>query len=143
MTLASATSPVPEIWFKAKRVLRTLVQVGIPAFLAFALVLPQILAVSGIPVSSELYLWLISVAAGITAVAGGLSRVMAIPAVNTWLVNIGLGSVPGSAITNLNLPVTPMDATIVTSPEAGAPPADIDPTPAAADYEAKHVNLGD
>lgn len=85
---------IQDIWFKGQRVLRTIVQVGIPAFLTFALVLPQIIAALGLDVSSQLYLWLIGCAAAITAVAGALSRVMAIPAVNEFLVNIGLGSVP-------------------------------------------------
>jgi hypothetical protein len=31
-------------------------------------------------------------------VAGAISRVMTIPAVNAWLIKIGLGSVPASAI---------------------------------------------
>lgn len=86
-----------DIWFKAQRVLRTVVQVGIPAFLAFALVLPQIISAVGLPVESGLYLWLVGLAAGVTAVAAGLSRVMAIPAVNAWLVKVGLGSVPKHA----------------------------------------------
>lgn len=89
---------VPEIWYKTQRVLRTLVQVGIPAFLAFALVLPQIIEALGLPVDSKLRLWLVAVAAGVTAVATAIARVMAIPAVNAWLIRIGLGSVPASAV---------------------------------------------
>lgn len=92
------TSTVPSIWYKTQRVLRTLVQVGIPAFLTFALVLPQIIEALGLPVDSELRLWLVAVAAGVTAVAGAIARVMAIPAVNAWLTKIGLGSVPKSAV---------------------------------------------
>ncbi|WP_216363515.1 hypothetical protein [Subtercola boreus] len=134
---------VQEIWFKTQRVLRTLVQVGIPAFLAFALVLPQILAVSGIPVTSELYLWLLSVAGGITAVATGLSRVMAIPAVNLWLVKVGLGSVPKDAITNKALSVTATDVSIETFPKAGTPPAETDPTPVPDGYQSKHSTIDD
>lgn len=92
--LATAT----EIWYKAQRVLRTLVSVAIPAFLSFAVVLPLIIEALGLPVDSELRLWLVAVAAGVTAVAGAITRVMAIPQVNAWLVKIGLGSVPKSAI---------------------------------------------
>lgn len=89
---------VPEIWYKAQRVLRTIVAVGIPAFLTFALVLPQIIDALGLPVDSGLYLWLIGAAAIVTAVAGAITRIMAIPAVNDWLTKIGLGSVPKSAV---------------------------------------------
>lgn len=92
------TSTVPSIWYKTQRVLRTFVQVGIPAFLTFALVLPQIIEALGLPVDSGLRLWLVAVAAGVTAVAGAIARVMAIPAVNAWLTKIGLGSVPKSAV---------------------------------------------
>jgi len=88
---------VEPIWFQTQRVLRTIVQVGIPAFLTFAGVLPTIIAAVGLPVDGKVYLWLVSAAAVVTAVAGGLSRVMAIPTVNQWLTTIGLGSVPKSA----------------------------------------------
>lgn len=93
----ATTVLVEDIWYKSQRVWRTLVQVGIPAFLGFALVLPQIIAALGLPVDSALYLWLIGAAGVVTAVAAGLSRVMAIPAVNAWLTKVGLGSVPKAA----------------------------------------------
>lgn len=93
-----STLNVPEIWFKTQRVLRTLVQVGIPAFISFAVVLPVIIDALGLPVDSELRLWLLAVAGAVTAVAAALARVMAIPAVNAWLTRIGLGSVPKSAV---------------------------------------------
>lgn len=87
-----------DIWYKGKRVLRTLIQVVIPAFLGFAVVLPLIIEALGLPVDSELRLWLLAVAAGVTAVAAGLARVMAIPQVNAWLIKIGLGTVPREAL---------------------------------------------
>jgi hypothetical protein len=91
------TISVEPIWFAAQRVLRTIVQVGIPAFITFAGVLPTIISALGLPVDSTVYLWLLSEAAVLTAVAAALSRVMAIPAVNEWLTHIGLGSVPRAA----------------------------------------------
>lgn len=94
------TSNVQEIWFKTQRVLRTIVAAGIPAFLSIAVVLPLIIEALGLPVSSALYGWLVGVAAAVTAVAGAITRVMAIPAVNRWLVRVGLGSVPRTAATN-------------------------------------------
>lgn len=103
-----AVANATEIWYKGKRVLRTLVQTAIPAFLGFALVLPAIIEALGLPVDSQLRLWLAAVAAGVTAVAGAISRVMAIPAVNAWLVKIGLGSVPAAALTPA--PVATIDA---------------------------------
>lgn len=92
--MTNADTNVQEIWFKTQRVLRTVVAVGIPAFISLALVLPQIIEALGLPLTSELYAWLVGVAAGVTAVAGAFTRVMAIPVVNRWLVRIGLGSVP-------------------------------------------------
>jgi hypothetical protein len=94
------TAHVQEIWFKSQRVLRTIVQVGIPSFIAFAAVLPTVIDALGLPVDAEVRLSLLAVAAGVTAVAAALSRVMAIPAVNAWLTKIGLGSVPRSAVTD-------------------------------------------
>lgn len=93
-----AVKVATEIWYKAQRVLRTLVQVVIPAFLGFAVVLPLIIEALGLPVDSELRLWLVGLALGVTGVATAIARVMAIPAVNAWLIKIGLGSVPASAI---------------------------------------------
>lgn len=87
-----------EIWYKTQRILRTIVAVGIPAILGFAVVLPQIIEALGLPADSELHLWLLAVAGVVTAVAGAITRIMAIPAVNAWLVKIGLGSVPKSAV---------------------------------------------
>jgi hypothetical protein len=89
---------LPEIVHTGQRVLRTIVQVGIPAYLAFALVLPQIIEALGLPVDSQLRLWLVGVATGVTAVAGAIARVMAIPAVNAWLTRVGLGAAPKSSV---------------------------------------------
>lgn len=111
---------VPDIVNKGQRVLRTIVQVGIPAFLGFALVLPQIIDAAGLPVDSDLRLWLVAAAAAVTAIAGGLSRVMAIPAVNKWLTSVGLGSVPKVQAQNTPAAVTPADPE---QPAAGTPPS--------------------
>lgn len=114
---------VQDIWFKGQRVLRTIVQVGIPAFLTFAVVLPQIIQALGLPVDSGVYGWLLAAAGFVTAIAGGLSRVMAIPSVNQWLTAIGLGSVPKVQAQNVPAAVTPADPE---QPAAGTPPSGAD-----------------
>lgn len=88
------TLETQDIWYATQRVLRTIVQVGIPAFITFAGVLPTIIGALGLPVDGRVYLWLLSAAGVVTAIAGALSRVMAIPAVNQWLTHVGLGSEP-------------------------------------------------
>ena len=93
-----AVKVATEIWYKAQRVLRTIVAVVIPAFLGFALLLPQLIDALGLPDDSTLRLWLLGIAAGVTAVAAAITRIMAIPAVNAWLTKIGLGSVPKKAV---------------------------------------------
>ncbi|MEU7163151.1 hypothetical protein AB0A70_00625 [Streptomyces morookaense] len=65
-----------------KRTVRTLVQTAV----ALAVALPAIVAASGIPESLP---WV----AGALAVAGGLARVMALPAVEALLDRVGLGLV--------------------------------------------------
>ena len=90
---------VQDIWYPVQRVIRTIIQVGIPAFLTFALVLPQIIAALGLPVDSAVYLWLVGAAAVVTAIAAALSRIMAIPAINTWLTKLNAGSVPKKVAT--------------------------------------------
>ena len=97
--MSHASTDVQPIWYRSQRVLRTIVQTGVPTFIVFATVLPQVIDALGLPVDNEVRLWLLAVAAGVTAVAGALARVMAIPAVNGWLVSIGLGSVPKAAVT--------------------------------------------
>lgn len=111
---------VPSIIDKGQRVLRTIVQVGIPAFLTFALVLPEIIRALGLPVDSALQLALVGFAATLTAVAGAITRVMAIPEVDRWLTAIGLGSVKRSQARNVYRTVTPADPD---QPAAGTPPS--------------------
>lgn len=108
---------IPDVTARGQRVLRTLVQAGIPAFLSFALVLPQIIEALGLPVDSQVRLALLAVAAAVTAVAGGLSRVMTIPAVNGWLVRVGLGSITRAEARTPH-PADPEQ------PAADTPPAD-------------------
>ena len=64
-------------------VIRTVVQVGIPAFLAFAGLLPEIvLAVVdqfGAQLPDGFRLWMLAVAAGVTGVAAVITRIMALP----------------------------------------------------------------
>ncbi|MFH8793858.1 hypothetical protein [Streptomyces sp. NPDC017941] len=64
----------------ARRTVRTVIQTTV----ALALALPAIVAASGIP---EALPWV----AGALAVAGGLARVMALPAVEALLDRFGLG----------------------------------------------------
>lgn len=97
-TVMTDRNDATTIWYKTQRVLRTIVQTAIPSFITFALVLPQIIAALGLPMESDLYLWLIGLAAGVTAVAAALARVMAIPAVNDFLISVGIGSVPKKAL---------------------------------------------
>lgn len=89
------------IWYKAQRVLRTIVQV-ILGFLSvwavIALIAPQILTELSSILPGPWVAWLAGVIAAVTAVAGALSRIMAIPQVNKWLSNLGLGSAPKAAM---------------------------------------------
>jgi hypothetical protein len=75
---------------------RTVVQVGLPAFLIFAGVLPEILQTvldgMGDVLPDGLRLWLLGAAAVVTAAAGTLARIAAIPAVNNWLKVLSLSA---------------------------------------------------
>ena len=96
-----------DIWFKAQRVLRTIVQV-ILAFLSawavVAVVAPQILTELSAILPGSWIAWLTGVIAFVTVVAGVLSRIMAIPAVNAWLTHLGLGSAPKAAAKTNEIP---------------------------------------
>lgn len=71
-----------------RAVLRTLVQVGIPAFLGLLILVPQIIQeiVDGFgqQLPDGLRLWLLAAAALITATSGVIARIMAIPGVIEW-----------------------------------------------------------
>lgn len=92
---------VPDIWYKAQRVLRTVfaVLVGFLTFWAgFQLIAPQILAELANVLPGSWVAWLTGTIAAITTIAGVITRILAIPAVNAAFTKIGLGSVPKAAL---------------------------------------------
>lgn len=99
-TRTNSRTKVPEIWYKGQRVLRTGLQV-ILSFLSVwavvAVIAPQILDELAKILPGSWVAWLAGAIASVTVVAGVLTRIMAIPAVNDWLTKIGLGSVPPTA----------------------------------------------
>lgn len=92
----------PVIWYKGKRVARTIVQ-GLVVLVPIA---------NGVALAASAYLskqtdltlpaWVFLVLNGVAAVTavlmGLVARVMAVPGVNDLLVKVGLGSVPAAAI---------------------------------------------
>lgn len=90
------------IWYKMQRVLRTGVATLISILTVWAaaqLIIPDIMAELAKILPASWIAWLTGVAAAITLVAGVLTRIMAIPAVNAFLTKwLGLGSVPKSAL---------------------------------------------
>lgn len=95
------TPTVPDIWYKAQRVLRTAVATLLSALAVwggFAVVAPDILAELAKILPESWIAWLTVTIGGITAVASVLTRIMANPWVNNLLSKIGLGSVPRSAL---------------------------------------------
>ena len=71
--------------FPGRAVIRTVVQVGIPAFLAFAGLLPEVVETIvdqfGEQLPEGFRLWMLAVAAGVTGVAAVITRIMAFPSV--------------------------------------------------------------
>lgn len=66
--------------------------------------------------------WLVPILAGVAVVAGAITRIAAIPAVNTGLTSIGVGAEPKPKLlppVTEPPPVTPADPD---QPAAGAPP---------------------
>lgn len=119
--LAITTNTVPEIWYKAKRVARTVLQVVLSAATlwgAVQIVAPQILAELAKILPVSWVVWLVGALAFLGVVAGVITRIMAIPAVNAWLVKIGLGSVPAAAVTGRTVAIPPAIAGQV----EGSPP---------------------
>lgn len=93
---------VPAPTDVAGRVKRTLLQVGLPALIGLVVILPEVLELLdtelGEHLPPEFRLWLLGVAAAITAVSGFLVKLMALPRVNDWLSRwTGFGTVPPAA----------------------------------------------
>lgn len=80
-----------EIWYKGQRVLRTL----LTTVLTTLPVIPQVIAIVQGQWGAE---WLAPVAIQAVAINTALTAIIALPTVNAFLVKIGLGSVPRSAI---------------------------------------------
>lgn len=98
-----STPEVPEIWFKAQRALRTIVQfliVTVPiANGVAAAAIGYLQAQTDVVVPAWVFLALNGVIAVTALIIGLVARIMAVPGVNDWLTNIGLGSVPKRALT--------------------------------------------
>lgn len=102
LTEGAVTTAVPEIWYKAKRVLRTIVQtliVLVPIVNAIAAaIIGYLNEQSDVTVPGWIFLALNGIVVVTALLAGLVARVMAVPGVNTWLVHFGLGSVPAASI---------------------------------------------
>ena len=98
MSTRAELKQATQIQFPGKAVLRTLVQIGIPAFIGLVIVIPLIieavLAEVGEFMPESFRLWLVGAAAVITGLGLTITRVMAIPAVNAWLGKLGLAATP-------------------------------------------------
>lgn len=89
-------SHTPKILDTWKRVARTAIQTGIPAFIAFAAAVPKLLELAHVYVSPTLYAALVGLAGAVAVAASVLTRIMAIPAVNSFLGTIGLAGHSGT-----------------------------------------------
>lgn len=99
---AIRAASAPDIWFKAQRALRTIVQalvVLLPtANLAALAVIGYLNEQTDVIVPSWLFAGLNVVVVATALVMGLVARLMAVPGVNDLLTRIGLGSVPKSAL---------------------------------------------
>lgn len=101
-TLPVTTDTVPEIWYKAKRAVRTIIQtliVLVPiANLIAAAIASYLNDQTSVIVPGWVFVILNGIVVATALLAGLVARVMAVPGVNVWLTKIGLGSVPKSAV---------------------------------------------
>jgi hypothetical protein len=89
-TTTNDTGPaIPQIFDPWKRFARTIIQVVL-GFVTVAPLVPLIIAAIGAPEGSNVAVWLAAVGVWVSTVAGVISRVMAIPAVNSLLARINL-----------------------------------------------------
>lgn len=126
------TATVPPIWFKAKRVIRTVLAViiaiivsGAAVLAAFAVFLPQVLPALAKILPPEAFAVLSTWVGFIVLLSGVITAIMANPTVNAFLTKFGAGSVPASAIVK-STPST--DAALIAQVQA-APTAVLPPSP--------------
>lgn len=97
------TYQAPEVWYKTQRVLRTIFQalvVLVPLVNGAAIALNAYLIEQtdvAIPAGFFVQLNIVIVFSGL--LMGGVARLMLVPGVNTFLVKLGLGSVPRALVT--------------------------------------------
>lgn len=100
--MTDVTPVAPEIWFKTQRVLRTIVQfliVSVPiANGVAAAAISYLNTQTDVTVPGWVFLALNGILAVSALIIGLVARIMAVPGVNDWLTNIGLGSVPKRAV---------------------------------------------
>jgi cellulose synthase/poly-beta-1,6-N-acetylglucosamine synthase-like glycosyltransferase len=92
---------VQDIWYQRQRWLRTALQTALSFLVAFGgsvallqAVAPQVLAALADVLPASWIVWISGLFAIVIAIAGTLSKLMAIPIVNAWLTRVGFGSVP-------------------------------------------------
>jgi hypothetical protein len=78
------TSPIPDVLDVGRRVARTVVQAAL-AVVTLAPIYPLIVAAIGVPKDSNVGVWIAASVAWVATAAGIISRVMAVPAVNSML----------------------------------------------------------
>ncbi|WNO28738.1 membrane protein [Microbacterium phage FlameThrower] len=87
-----------QVQHPVKAVLRTIVQVGIPTFIALGIVVPQIVDIIleqfGQSLPEQVTVVLLTTAGVVTGIAAVITRIMAIPLVNEFLTKMGLGATP-------------------------------------------------
>ena len=80
---------VPAPTNVGERVKRTVLQVGVPAFVFLVVVLPPVIEVIDAELGEHLpagfRLWMLGAATLLTAVSAAATRIMALPMVNDWL----------------------------------------------------------
>lgn len=87
-----------QVAYPWKATVRTMIQVAVPTLGALALVLGYINdAFPELP--PEVSAWIVGAAALLVSLAGLITRVMAIPAVEDFLTKLGLGATPANTIT--------------------------------------------
>lgn len=89
---------IPDVWFPAQRVLRTIAQaliVLVPVVNGIAVAVGAYLTEqTDITVHPTVFVWLNAIIAVTAVIMGLVARIMAVPGVNDLLGKVGLGSVP-------------------------------------------------
>jgi len=86
-----------QVKYPWKATLRTVIQTAVPTILTVVAVLGVLQDSFNVYLPASVIAWVAGASAFLVVLAGALTRIFAIPAVDAWLTGLGLGATPNAS----------------------------------------------